>query len=194
MHDLLFVYTSFSTECMFSVSRLSMGWLDHALPSTDWRGFFRLHPAGTPQIQKVMTVMIRHHEPLFPPSKDVNPTPPPTKSKSKKSSGPRFVGWESAEVTAIINVCGDISCKHARIIPQLPQKNIMPKHMWLIIHKCLNKAIIKRKELISHRNEGETECLWWVWRSLLLVFFSICHRVVYHANRTVQHTVVRELF
>ncbi|XP_031426283.1 rho GTPase-activating protein 25 isoform X2 [Clupea harengus] len=52
---------------------------------------------GTPQIQKVMTVMIRHHEPLFPPSKDVNPTPPPTKSKSKKSSGPRFVGWESAE-------------------------------------------------------------------------------------------------
>ncbi|XP_051540133.1 rho GTPase-activating protein 25 isoform X1 [Myxocyprinus asiaticus] len=54
---------------------------------------------GTPMIQKVMTVMIRHHELLFPPSKDVQPSPPPSKkNKSKKSSNPRsFVGWESAE-------------------------------------------------------------------------------------------------
>ncbi|XP_063051004.1 rho GTPase-activating protein 25 isoform X2 [Engraulis encrasicolus] len=53
---------------------------------------------GTPQIQKVMTVMIRHHELLFPKSKDVTPSPPPARSKkSKKSSGACFVGWESAE-------------------------------------------------------------------------------------------------
>ncbi|KAL2092186.1 hypothetical protein ACEWY4_011984 [Coilia grayii] len=52
---------------------------------------------GTPQIQKVMTVMIRHHELLFPPSKDASPSPPPARTKSKKASGPRFVGWESAE-------------------------------------------------------------------------------------------------
>ncbi|KAL7839997.1 hypothetical protein SRHO_G00266550 [Serrasalmus rhombeus] len=54
---------------------------------------------GTPMIQKVMTVMIRHHELLFPPSKDVPPSPPPTKkAKSQKASNPRsFVGWESAE-------------------------------------------------------------------------------------------------
>ncbi|KAG9333055.1 hypothetical protein JZ751_013840 [Albula glossodonta] len=31
---------------------------------------------GTPQIQKLMTVMIRQHEDLFPPSKDVAPSPP----------------------------------------------------------------------------------------------------------------------
>uniref|UniRef100_A0A672MAP5 Rho GTPase activating protein 25 n=2 Tax=Sinocyclocheilus grahami TaxID=75366 RepID=A0A672MAP5_SINGR len=54
---------------------------------------------GTPMIQKVMTVMIRHHELFFPPSKDMLPSPLPSKkNKSKKNSNPRsFVGWESAE-------------------------------------------------------------------------------------------------
>ncbi|XP_077097442.1 rho GTPase-activating protein 25 [Siphateles boraxobius] len=54
---------------------------------------------GTPMIQKVMTVMIRHHERLFPPSKDKLPSPLPSKkNKSKKTNNPRsFVGWESAE-------------------------------------------------------------------------------------------------
>ncbi|KAJ8415440.1 hypothetical protein AAFF_G00424200 [Aldrovandia affinis] len=53
---------------------------------------------GTPQIQKLMTVMIRQHEGLFPPCKDVAPSPPSRKSGSKKPSIPRsFVGWESAE-------------------------------------------------------------------------------------------------
>lgn len=54
---------------------------------------------GTPMIQKVMTVMIRHHELLFPPSKDKLPSPLPCKKhKSKKTTNPRsFVGWESAE-------------------------------------------------------------------------------------------------
>lgn len=52
---------------------------------------------GTPMIQKVMTVMIRHHELLFPPSKDMKPSPLPSrKNKSKKTSN-SFVGWESAE-------------------------------------------------------------------------------------------------
>ncbi|XP_035386001.1 rho GTPase-activating protein 25 [Electrophorus electricus] len=54
---------------------------------------------GTPMIQKVMTVMIRHHELLFPPSKDVVlPLPSSKKSQNLKHSAPRsFVGWESAE-------------------------------------------------------------------------------------------------
>ncbi|XP_058230711.1 rho GTPase-activating protein 25 isoform X3 [Hemibagrus wyckioides] len=55
---------------------------------------------GTPMIQKVMTVMIRHHELLFPASKDAAPSPVPAarKLKSKKAANPRnFVGWESAE-------------------------------------------------------------------------------------------------
>ncbi|CAB1322160.1 unnamed protein product [Coregonus sp. 'balchen'] len=44
---------------------------------------------GTPQIQKLMTVMIRQHEALFPPSEDVAPSPPSKKSESKKHSAPR---------------------------------------------------------------------------------------------------------
>ncbi|KAI5613383.1 rho GTPase-activating protein 25 isoform X1, partial [Silurus asotus] len=54
---------------------------------------------GTPMIQKVMTVMIRHHELLFPAAKDAAPSPAPAKKlKSKKAANPRnFVGWESAE-------------------------------------------------------------------------------------------------
>uniref|UniRef100_A0A4W5R7Z7 Rho GTPase activating protein 25 n=1 Tax=Hucho hucho TaxID=62062 RepID=A0A4W5R7Z7_9TELE len=59
---------------------------------------------GTPQIQKLMTVMIRQHEALFPPSKDLAPSPPIKKSDNKKNSAPRsFVGWESAEVTTSHN-------------------------------------------------------------------------------------------
>uniref|UniRef100_A0A668AT89 Rho GTPase activating protein 25 n=1 Tax=Myripristis murdjan TaxID=586833 RepID=A0A668AT89_9TELE len=60
---------------------------------------------ATPQIQKLMTVLIRQHEALFPPSKDVLPSPPAKKSGSKKKSAPRsFVGWESAEVRPSSNM------------------------------------------------------------------------------------------
>ncbi|XP_010874931.1 rho GTPase-activating protein 25 [Esox lucius] len=53
---------------------------------------------ATPLIQKLMTVMIRQHAALFPPSKDVAPSPPRQKSDNKKNNAPRsFVGWESAE-------------------------------------------------------------------------------------------------
>lgn len=53
---------------------------------------------ATPQIQKLMTVMIRQHETLFPPSKDVLPSPPPNKSDSQKNAPRNFVGWESTEL------------------------------------------------------------------------------------------------
>ncbi|KAM4577165.1 rho GTPase-activating protein 25 isoform 2-T2 [Odontesthes bonariensis] len=52
---------------------------------------------ATPQIQKLMTVMIRQHETLFPLSKDVIPTSATKKAKSQKSAPRRFVGWESSE-------------------------------------------------------------------------------------------------
>lgn len=54
--------------------------------------------AATPQIQNLMTVMIRQHEKLFPPSKDVLPSPPSNKAESQKNTPRSFVGWESAEV------------------------------------------------------------------------------------------------
>lgn len=54
--------------------------------------------AATPLIQKLMTVMISHHETLFPPSKDVLPTSPLNKVDNQKNTPRSFVGWESAEV------------------------------------------------------------------------------------------------
>ncbi|KAM9393558.1 rho GTPase-activating protein 25 [Pholidichthys leucotaenia] len=53
---------------------------------------------ATPQIQKLMTVMIRQHETLFPLSKDVLPSSPSNKSESQKNAPRSFVGWESAEM------------------------------------------------------------------------------------------------
>uniref|UniRef100_A0A3B3CLW6 Rho GTPase activating protein 25 n=1 Tax=Oryzias melastigma TaxID=30732 RepID=A0A3B3CLW6_ORYME len=53
---------------------------------------------ATPQIQKLMTVMIRQHESLFPPIKDPPPSSPPVKTENQKNSPRSFVGWESAEV------------------------------------------------------------------------------------------------
>ncbi|XP_029296547.1 rho GTPase-activating protein 25 [Cottoperca gobio] len=53
---------------------------------------------ATPQIQKLMTVMIRQHEALFPLSKDVLPSPPSNKAESQKNTPRSFVGWESAEM------------------------------------------------------------------------------------------------
>ncbi|XP_062307959.1 rho GTPase-activating protein 25 isoform X1 [Osmerus eperlanus] len=58
---------------------------------------------GTPQIQKLMTVMIRQHEALFPPSKDVVPPPPRKKNPSKNTAPRSFVGWESAECEASLS-------------------------------------------------------------------------------------------
>ncbi|XP_028313072.1 rho GTPase-activating protein 25 [Gouania willdenowi] len=53
---------------------------------------------ATPQIQKLMTVMIRQHETLFPPCKEAFPPSKPTKADSQKNTPRSFVGWESAEM------------------------------------------------------------------------------------------------
>ncbi|NXT79066.1 RHG25 protein, partial [Zapornia atra] len=52
---------------------------------------------GTPQIQKVMTVMISDHAELFPPSKDVSPSPPAQKNDKKAPIPRSSVGWDAAE-------------------------------------------------------------------------------------------------
>ncbi|XP_044052534.1 rho GTPase-activating protein 25 isoform X2 [Siniperca chuatsi] len=53
---------------------------------------------ATPQIQKLMTVMIRQHATLFPLSKDMLHSPPTNKAESQKNTPRSFVGWESAEM------------------------------------------------------------------------------------------------
>ncbi|XP_066193434.1 rho GTPase-activating protein 25 [Sylvia atricapilla] len=52
---------------------------------------------GTPRVQKVMTVMISDHEKLFPPSKDVPPSPPAQKAEKKGPVPRSSVGWGAAE-------------------------------------------------------------------------------------------------
>ncbi|XP_052030208.1 rho GTPase-activating protein 25 isoform X1 [Apodemus sylvaticus] len=53
---------------------------------------------GTPQIQRVMTMMIRDHEVLFPKSKDAPLSPPAQKNDAKKAPVPRSsVGWDATE-------------------------------------------------------------------------------------------------
>ncbi|NXP22637.1 RHG25 protein, partial [Scytalopus superciliaris] len=56
---------------------------------------------GTPQVQKVMTVMISDHTNLFPPGKDV-PLSPAAPQPEKKAPVPRnSVGWGAAEGPAV---------------------------------------------------------------------------------------------
>ncbi|NWY99973.1 RHG25 protein, partial [Loxia curvirostra] len=52
---------------------------------------------GTPQVQKVMTVMISDHQKLFPPTKDVPPSPPAPKHEKKAPVPRSSVGWGAAE-------------------------------------------------------------------------------------------------
>lgn len=65
--------------------------------------------AATPLIQKLMTVMISHHETLFPPSKDVLPSSPSNKVDNQKNTPRSFVGWESAEVRGA--VCSSVTTR-----------------------------------------------------------------------------------
>nr|XP_033803521.1 rho GTPase-activating protein 25 [Geotrypetes seraphini] len=70
---------------------------------------------GTPQIQKLMTAMISHHEKIFPKSKDLPPSLSFQKGGSKKVTIPRSsVGWDAAE---------DIPPVRAGIISKNQQKD-----------------------------------------------------------------------
>lgn len=65
-------------------------------PCTSMANLFFL--SGTPQIQRVMTMMIRDHEVLFPKSKDTPLSPPAQKNDAKKAPVPRSsVGWDATE-------------------------------------------------------------------------------------------------
>ncbi|CAH2274770.1 rho GTPase-activating 25 [Pelobates cultripes] len=55
---------------------------------------------STPQIQKLMTVMISYHEKFFPKTNDLPAEPAPQKNDCKKLQVPRSsVGWETSEET-----------------------------------------------------------------------------------------------
>uniref|UniRef100_A0A3Q4BIP7 Uncharacterized protein n=1 Tax=Mola mola TaxID=94237 RepID=A0A3Q4BIP7_MOLML len=73
---------------------------------------------ATPQIQKLMTVMIRQHETLFPLSKDVLPSPPSNKAESQKNTPRSFVGWDF-----VLSQMGDASLSES---PEEEEDNDSP--------------------------------------------------------------------
>lgn len=74
--------------------------------------------AGTPQIQKVMTVLISDHADLFPPSKDVPPSPPAHNNDKKAPILRSSVGWGAAEDPAVARADTLIQRQTVRLNPQ----------------------------------------------------------------------------
>lgn len=77
---------------------------------------------GTPQIQKVMTVLISDHADLFPPSKDVPPSPPAHKNDKKATIPRSSVGWDAAEDPAVPRAESVIQRQMVRLDPQRNNK------------------------------------------------------------------------
>lgn len=77
---------------------------------------------GTPQIQKVMTVMISDHADLFPPSKDVPPSLPALKNDKKAPIPRSSVGWDAAEDPAVPRAESLIQKQMVRLDPQRNNK------------------------------------------------------------------------
>lgn len=74
--------------------------LEDCLPPAPWFCIINtfLLCSGAPQIQRVMTMMIRDHEVLFPKSKDAPLSPPVQKNDPKKPPVARSsVGWDATE-------------------------------------------------------------------------------------------------
>lgn len=89
--------------CGFRVTFGDIPWVEtfgDCLPPARWSSTSNLFLllSGTPQIQRVMTMMIRDHEVLFPKSKDAPLSPPAPKNDPKKPPVARSsVGWDASE-------------------------------------------------------------------------------------------------
>ena len=87
--------------------------------------------SGTPQIQRVMTMMIRDHEVLFPKSKDAPLSPPAPQNDPKKPPVARSsVGWDATEDPPIYrtdSVSIMVRCrKPSSFHPTLPSVQVIP--------------------------------------------------------------------
>lgn len=88
--------------CGFTAKFSDTPWveiLEDYLPPAPWSSITDLFfLSGTLQIQRVMTMMIRDHEVLFPKSKDAPLSPPAQKNDPKKPPVARSsVGWDATE-------------------------------------------------------------------------------------------------
>uniref|UniRef100_A0A8C0P806 Rho GTPase activating protein 25 n=2 Tax=Canis lupus familiaris TaxID=9615 RepID=A0A8C0P806_CANLF len=90
---------------------------------------------GAPQIQRVMTMMIRDHEVLFPKSKDVPLSPPAQKNDPKKPPVARSsVGWDATEdppISRADSFSNTVRCRENSSFPlTLPLVQVIPCKSW----------------------------------------------------------------
>ncbi|NWW26860.1 RHG25 protein, partial [Falcunculus frontatus] len=122
---------------------------------------------GTPQVQKVMTVMISDHEKLFPPSKDVPPSPPAQKTEKKAPVPRSSVGWGAAEDPTVPR--GSIqrqmrdhpnssSTPGPAVSPSVPEEDTESKDtlgMWKTQSRKRTQTLPTRKSLLAAAPPGE---------------------------------------
>lgn len=94
--------------------------------------------SATPHIQRLMTVMIRRHETLFPLCNDVPPSPPSNKAENQKNSPRNLVGWGSTEVAQYPNIYFPPSLNECRVWMQVKA--------WAVIKAKSNTWPIPRTE------------------------------------------------
>uniref|UniRef100_A0A8C3S7R7 Rho GTPase-activating protein 24 n=1 Tax=Chelydra serpentina TaxID=8475 RepID=A0A8C3S7R7_CHESE len=121
---------------------------------------------GTPQIQRVMTVMISDHDTLFPVSKDEPPSPPAQRNDSKKIQVPRSsVGWDAAEDPPVskrddLDTSSPTSSRAVvRPSASLEDNDVnQPKdmlEMWKIQSRKRTQTLPNRKSFVTASSQGE---------------------------------------
>ncbi|NWI31302.1 RHG25 protein, partial [Sula dactylatra] len=124
---------------------------------------------GTPQIQKVMTVMISDHADLFPPSKDVPPSPPAQKNDKKVPVPRSSVGWDAAEDPAVPRADsliqrqkrGDLNSSSApgpAVSLSAPREDDVSKDtlgMWKMQSRKRTQTLPNRKTFLTAASLGE---------------------------------------
>ncbi|NXJ05768.1 RHG25 protein, partial [Odontophorus gujanensis] len=127
---------------------------------------------GTLQIQKVMTVMISDHADLFPPSKDVPPSPTTQQNDKKTPILRSSVGWDSAEDSTVPRADSSIQRQmkdstNARCAPGLAVSSCAPSEgtgvqpskdtlgTWRMQARKRTQTLPNRKSFLTTASSGE---------------------------------------
>uniref|UniRef100_G3URM3 Rho GTPase activating protein 25 n=1 Tax=Meleagris gallopavo TaxID=9103 RepID=G3URM3_MELGA len=126
---------------------------------------------GTLPIQKVMTVMISNHADLFPPSKDVPPSPTAQQNDKKTPILRSSVGWDSAEDSTLPRAESSVqrqmkdnpsaSCAPGRAVSsRAPSEDgVQPSKdtlgMWKMQARKRTQTLPNRKSFLTAASPGE---------------------------------------
>ncbi|XP_021230756.1 rho GTPase-activating protein 25 isoform X2 [Numida meleagris] len=127
---------------------------------------------GTLQIQKVMTVMISDHADLFPPSKDVPPSPTTQQNDKKTPILRSSVGWDSAEDSTVARADSSVQRQmrdspNASRAPGLTASSRAPSEdtgmqpskdtlgMWKMQARKRTQTLPNRKSFLTTASPGE---------------------------------------